>query len=236
MPKRVAIVQSNYLPWKGYFDMIASVDAFVLLDSAQFTKRDWRNRNQIKTEHGLSWLSVPVTTRGFFTQSIRETRVCDHSWPERHWRKIEAAYRGASHFPEYGPMLAAALREADAGTLSEVNDHLLRRVCAWLDIDTPLYSDLGLVDGGEASTRLLRICLKLGADTYVSGPKARAYLDVDLFANSGVRVEWFNYGGFPAYSQLHGDFVHEVSVVDLLLNEGPGARRFLKAPPREVKH
>jgi hypothetical protein len=228
----VAIVQSNYLPWKGYFDLIASVDAFVLFDSAQFTKRDWRNRNQIKTGNGLSWLTVPVTTRGRFEQSIRDTQVSDRSWPERHWRKIEAAYEGARHFADYGPMLAGALREADVGTLSELNDRLLRQVCAWLGIATPLYPDADLVEEGEANARLLQICLKLGADTYVSGPKAKDYLDVNLFASSGVRVEWFDYQGFPPYSQLHGDFVHSVSIVDLLLNEGPNARRYLKAPVR----
>jgi len=233
VPKRVAIVQSNYLPWKGYFDLIASVDEFVLFDSAQFTKRDWRNRNQIKTEQGLRWLSVPVTTRGRFAQSIRETRVSDRSWPECHWRKIEAAYRGAGHFPDYGPMLAGALREADAGTLSEVNARLLRKVCAWLDIDTPLVSDAAFAGGGEASEKLLQICLKLNAGTYVSGPKAKAYLDVELFSDAGIRVEWFGYQGFPPYAQLHGGFVHEVSIVDLLLNEGPEARRFLKARPGE---
>jgi hypothetical protein len=229
VPKRVAIVQSNYLPWKGYFDLIASVDAFVLLDSAQFTRRDWRNRNRIKTERGLSWLSVPVTTRGRFAQSVRATRVSDRSWPERHWRKIEAAYRGAGHFADYGPMIAGALREADAENLCEVNARLLRKVCAWLDIDTPLVSDEAFADGGEASERLLRICLGLGAGTYVSGPRAKAYLDVELFSNAGVQVEWFSYEGFPRYAQLHGDFVHEVSIVDLLLNEGPGARCFLRS-------
>jgi len=228
---RVAIVQSNYLPWKGYFDLIASVDAFVLLDSAQFTKRDWRNRNRIKTAQGLRWLSVPVTTRGRFAQSIRETRVSDRTWPERHWRRIEAAYRGAGHFCDFGPMLADALREADAATLSEVNLRLLRRVCSWLGIGTPLLPDADLAEGGRASERLLQVCLRLGADTYVSGPRARDYLDVGLLANAGVRVEWFDYGGFPPYPQLHGGFVHEVSIVDLLLNEGPAARRFLKARP-----
>jgi hypothetical protein len=235
VPKRVAIVQSNYLPWRGYFDLIASVDAFVLFDSAQFTKRDWRNRNQIKTGHGLSWLTVPVTTRGHFVQSIRETRVSDRSWPERHWRMIEAAYREADHFPEYGPRLASALRDADAGTLSEVNACLLRKVCGWLDIDTPLHSDADLAVDGEASARLLGICQKLGAETYVSGPKARDYLDVGLFANAGVQVEWFDYQGFPTYPQLHGDFVHAVSIVDLLLNQGPAARQYLRAGSRPAK-
>src|SRR5271154_6603042 len=100
--KRVAIVQSSYIPWKGYFDIINGVDEFVLLDDAQFTRRDWRNRNKIKTAQGLHWLSIPVVTKGRFLQSIDETMVAE-PWVEKHWRSLASSYGRAPHFDEMAP-------------------------------------------------------------------------------------------------------------------------------------
>jgi WbqC-like protein family len=230
-PRRTAIVQSNYIPWKGYFDLIAHVDAFVLLDEVQYTRRDWRNRNRIKTPAGLRWLSIPVQTRGAYRQRIDETRIADPGWRRSHWGAIEQAYRDAPHFEAVAAELEPLYASLDAELLSEVNAAFLRRICALLGIDTPLSWSSEYETGAERSRRLLDICLATGAEEYVSGPAARAYLDVELFERAGVGVAWFDYSGYAPYEQPHGPFEHGVSAIDLLFCAGDGSRRYLKSAP-----
>jgi hypothetical protein len=226
--RRTAIVQSNYIPWKGYFDMINHVDEFVLLDEVQFTRRDWRNRNRIKTPAGLRWLTIPVEVKGRFTQRIDETRIADPGWARSHWSAIEQAYSGTPHFAavaeRLGPIYAGLAAE---DSLSRVNLALLRAVCAMLEIRTPISYSTDYETGDDRSQRLLDVCLATGASEYVSGPAASGYLDVDRFARAGVAVAWFDYAGYPEYPQPHGSFEHGVSVVDLLCCAGPAARDLL---------
>jgi hypothetical protein len=228
---KIAISQSNYVPWKGYFDLINSVDEFVLYDEAQFTRRDWRNRNTIKTPTGLSWLTIPVETKGKFLQKISETRVSEPDWPRRHWARIAGSYVKAPHFGEFGLRLEALYQGPGEEMLSCTNSRFLSAVMGMLGIRTPLRQSSEFTLEGDRSERLLGICRQAGADTYLSGPAARDYLDVGLFERAGVRVEWMDYSGYPPYRQLHGDFQHGVSVIDLLLNEGSNAPRFMKSFP-----
>lgn len=226
--KRVAIVQSNYLPWKGYFDLIASVDEFILLDDVQYTRRDWRNRNQIKTPRGLQWLTVPVHTKGRFTQRICDTQVVKSDWARRHWQAIEANYRRAKHFDRYAPQLASALMTVEHAMLSGLNRMLLENCCEWLGIETCISNSWDYASGvDDRNGRLLEICTQSGADVYVSGPAARDYLDVAAFRDRGLRVEWHGYEGYPEYQQLWGPFQHAVSIIDLLFNCGDQAPRYL---------
>ena len=227
--KRVAIVQSNYIPWKGYFDLIRRVDEFVLLDEVQFTRRDWRNRNRIKTASGLHWLTIPVESKGRYRQKVSETRISDSSWADRHWRSILHAYAKAARFDDFGPAIRNLYREAAAiERLSDVNRLFLEHLCALLDVETAITrsTDYALTEG--ASERLVAICAQAGAEVYLSGPSARAYLDLDLFAEKGIRVEWMDYSSYPEYPQLHGPFEHAVSILDLLLNTGRAAATFLE--------
>ena len=228
---KIAISQSNYVPWKGYFDLVNSVDLFVLYDDVQFTRRDWRNRNKIKTPAGLAWLTIPVETKGRFLQRICETRVSEPDWPRRHWSKIAASYAKAAHFGDYAEKLEALYGAAGEAMLSQVNRRFLSAIMDMLGIPTPLRPSSDYTLEGDRSQRLLGICRQAGADTYLSGPAARDYLDVGLFERAGVRVEWMDYSGYPPYRQLHGDFQHGVSVIDLLLNEGSNAPRFMKSFP-----
>ncbi|HEX5053992.1 MAG TPA: WbqC family protein [Planctomycetota bacterium] len=224
MSKRVAVVQSNYIPWKGYFDMIASVDEFVLFDDAQYTRRDWRNRNRIKTREGPLWLTIPVEVSGRYLQPIRETRISDPGWRERHWRTIAHSYAKAPCFREFGPQLARLYETASDPLLSQVNRHLLEGICKLLGITTRLSwsMDYQLCDG--KTERLVQLCRQMGATEYLSGPTARGYIDEALFAEAGVAVRWMDYSGYPEYPQLFPPFVHEVSIVDVLLNTGAAAR------------
>ena len=233
MRRRVAIVQSNYIPWKGYFDLIRSVDRFVLLDEVQYTPRNWRNRNQIKTAGGLRWLTIPVQTSGRRFQRIDSVLVADREWPRSHWSAIEQAYRKAPHFDEIADVLAPVWRRLpELERLSDVNRTLLEAVCELLNIHTPISWSTDYDSAPGLSERLLTLCQAAGADEYVSGPLARAYLDVELFARAGVHVTWFDYSGYPPYAQPHGPFAHNVSVLDLLFCEGSAARSYLKTKLR----
>lgn len=226
---RVAIVQSNYIPWKGYFDLIASVDVFVLYDDAQYTRRDWRNRNRIKTAQGARWLTVPVQVTGKYLQPVREVVVSDPAWAETHWRTLVTHYSKAAGFAQVAPALDALYRDVtNKPRLSDINHHLLAGICTLLGIATPLRWSSELELSGDRSERLLNMCRQLGASTYVSGPMARDYLDERLFQEAGIAVEWADYSGYHEYRQLHPPFDHHVSIVDLLFNEGSEARQFLK--------
>ena len=229
MTRRVAITQSNYLPWKGYFDLIRSVDQVVLYDEVQFTRRDWRNRNRIRTREGMAWLTVPVLVKGKYDQNIESTVVSDSGWAENHWRTISHNYGRAPYFTEYSKQFQAFYENSPPENLSQINRHLIEIVLNILDISTQLaWSHDFPIDEVGKTERLVSICLRAGATTYVSGPAAKDYLDVARFEQNGISVEWFDYVGYPAYRQLHAPFIHEVSVIDLLLNMGPESLRFLE--------
>ena len=229
---RVAIVQSNYIPWKGYFDLIAAVDQFILYDEMQFTRRDWRNRNLIKTPQGTQWLTVPVKVKGKYTQTIRETEIQDPSWAEAHWKTLCANYARAPHFREVSAVLEPLYRE-HYDNISDLNRRFIETICDYLGIGTTIFNswDYSLTEG--KSERLADLCRQAGATTYISGPAAREYLDETVFADLGIAVEWFDYGGYPTYPQLWGEFVHGVSIVDLLFNSGANAPEAMKYVQRK---
>lgn len=220
---RVAISQSNYLPWRGYFDMIASVDVFVLLDDVQFTRRDWRNRNRIKTANGLSWLTIPVETKGKYEAKIAEIEVLDESWKEQHLKTLTHAYSRSDHAKEMLGWLGVAYRELKADRLHEINRHFIERITGFLGIETILVSSLDFLTPDEPTERLISICKALGATTYVTGPAARDYLQEKNFNAEGISVEWFNYGPYLPYLQPWGAYEERVSIIDLLMNCGSGS-------------
>ena len=175
--KRVAIVQSNYIPWKGYFDMIAHVDEFILYDQMQYTRRDWRNRNMIKTAQGTQWLTVPVVTRGKYTQTIAQTELGSADWAQKHWKTIELTYRRAPYFEEIASWLKPLYLEQSYSHLSTLNQTFLVTICARLGITTKITRSEGytLIDG--KTERLADLCAQAGGTHYVSGPAARSYVE-----------------------------------------------------------
>jgi hypothetical protein len=221
--KRVAIVQSNYIPWKGYFDLIASVDEFVLYDEVQYTKRDWRNRNRIRTRDGTQWLTIPVQVKGRYHQTITETEVVDDRWASQHWRVLKSHYARARFFESLGPKLESLYHQAAAlRHLSAINELFLRWICEQLGIRTTVTRSETYPSPGDRNERLVGICTLAGATSYLSGPAARSYLDDEVFRRAGIELRWMAYDGYPEYRQMHGPpFVHEVTILDLLLNVGP---------------
>ncbi|MGY6238997.1 WbqC family protein [Burkholderia ambifaria] len=224
-PKRIAIVQSNYIPWKGYFDLIAATDEFILYDDAQYTRRDWRNRNQIKTPQGVQWLTVPVRVKGRYHQSIRETEIDGTEWAEQHWTRLRQNYARAPHFAQYAPELEALYLHGRHDTLSALNLAMLTWVNRQLGIATRMSSSSDYTLEGDRTDKLLNLCLQAGATEYLSGPAARDYLDESRFAAAQVAVRWFDYPAYPPYAQLWGEFVHGVTVLDVLFHCGPDAHR-----------
>lgn len=228
--KTVAIVQSNYIPWKGYFDLIDRVDEFILYDDVQYTRRDWRNRNKIKTPNGLQWLTIPVRVTGKFFQPIKDTQVRDQHWRKEHWKSIAQNYARAPYFDDYAPHIEPLYADSDETYLSRINYTFLTALCELLEIDTDLRwsSDYELVEG--KTERLVSLCQQAGATRYLSGPAAQAYMDESLFAQAGIELAYMDYSGYPEYEQLHPPFEHGVSILDVLFNTGPNAPRYVRRP------
>ena len=226
--KRVAIVQSNYIPWKGYFDMIAAVDEFILYDDMQYTRRDWRNRNKIKTPQGLQWLTVPVRVKGRYHQTIRETEIAGVDWAKDHWKSLVQNYSRAPNFRSVAEILEPLYVGCRHTHLSTLNREFIETICSYLGIATKLSNswDYVLTDG--KTERLADLCAQAAGTVYVSGPAAKNYIEEHIFVDRGIEVCWFDYYGYPEYPQLWGEFNHGVSVVDLLFNCGKESRMYMK--------
>ncbi len=232
--RRLIITQSNYIPWKGYFDMIAICDEFIVLDDVQYTRRDWRNRNQIKTQKGVEWLTVPVDSGEYGAQRICEVKISDHGFVKKHRDKIFESYRGAQHFKEFFPWLEALYHEASQlQMLSEVNILFIKKILNFLEIETKIsqsYDHFSLeeLQNFSASERLLKLAQKAGATHYISGAAAKDYMDVGLFERAQIEVEWSNYENYAPYQQLHGEFTHFVSIIDMIFNLGKDTIKYMK--------
>jgi len=227
----VSVHQPQYLPWLGYFDKIKKSDCFVILDTVQYKHREFQNRNKIRTKDGWMWLTVPVVTKGLRRQAITEVRI-DNSddWQKGHRRSLQSCYGAAPFFDEYAQFLEDVYGARRWETLAAFNLAVIRLLLAELGIGTPLCLESALGTTETATKRIIQICGKLGADTYLSGAGGREYLDEKLFAAQGIRLV---YQGFshPVYQQCfmkqEADFIPQLSVIDLIFNHGRKAREIL---------
>ncbi len=228
MGKKIAILQSNYIPWKGYFDLINMVDEFILYDDMQYTRRDWRNRNKIKTPQGLQWLTIPVEIKGKFFQKIKDTRITDKKWNIKHWRTISQNYSKAKYFKDYKDIFEELYLACDEEYLSQINYKFITTINEILEIKTKLRwsSEFELLDG--QTEKLLGICKDCNADIYLSGPAAKDYFNEDLAKQENIKVEWMDYSGYKEYEQLNPPFEHGVTILDLIFNKGDRAKEFMK--------
>jgi hypothetical protein len=226
--KKVAIIQSNYIPWKGYFDLIAAVDEFILYDDMQYTRRDWRNRNQIKTPQGIQWLTVPAQVKGKYDQKIKDTLIDGSEWAMAHWKALAQNYRRAPHFDEIAVWLEPLYIAESYTHISQLNRCFIEAICRYLDIKTVISNsrDYTLLDG--KTERLADLCMQAGGTEYISGPAARDYVAEKVFTDMGLKLTWFDYIGYPAYPQLWGEFSHGVTILDLLFNCGKESPRFMR--------
>ncbi len=232
MTRKIAILQSNYIPWKGYFDLMASVDEFIIYDEVQFTRQDWRNRNRIKTADGPKWLTIPVAQKGRMEKNISEIEVLyDSRWAHKHWATICQNYLKAPFFKAFQAPFQAfyeALPERKL-SLSAINYELIQIINQILGIHTPILNSADFEMQGDRCQRLIHLCQQRSASHYLSGPAAQSYLDESLFQKAGIEVQWMDYSRYPEYPQLYPPFDHAVSVVDLIFNVGPDALSYLSA-------
>jgi len=225
--KRIAIIQSNYIPWRGYFDMIGMSDEFVLLDNVQYTKNDWRNRNRIPNGREGIWLTIPVRTADARSQRIDQAAVSDPRWARKHWNTISQAYARAPHFKRYETAVAAMYERATSEKLlTGVNRIFIEGICALLGIQTVL-SYAQPVDTEDPTERVVRLCQSRAATHYLTGPSARNYVKAELFERANIELEYMDYSAYRPYRQLQAPFDPAVTVLDLLFNEGTAAPQFM---------
>ncbi len=240
---RVAICQPTYLPWLGYFDLMDQVDRFVLLDTVQFERQSWQQRNRIKTPTGLQWLTVPVLFRGRLGQKICEVEIRDADFAQTHLRVLEVNYGRTRFFAKYFPALSEILLGTGRGALlADLNLRLMRWFAEVLEIHTPLVPASSLGQEGKRTELLANICHTLGASDYVSPIGSAEYLLGELAVLSGANVNtvFHNYI-HPEYEQRFPPFVPFASAIDLIFNEGNRAMEIIRRgrgspfTPREVE-
>ncbi len=225
---KVAAIQSNYIPWKGYFDMINAVDLFVFYDDVQYTKRDWRSRNQIKTSDGLKWLTIPISSNR--TQKIYEVEITDNYWQEKHWQSIIHNYSKAKYFKQYKSFFEKIYLQTSWRNLSQFNQFVISKIsCEILDIQTEFIDSREYNLIGTKEERVLDLLIKCSATKYLCGPSAKSYLKEDFLQQKGIELIWMDYDGYPEYFQLHPPFQHYVSIIDLIFNEGSNSKNFMKS-------
>lgn len=225
--KKVAILQSSYIPWKGYFDIINSVDEFIWYDDVQYTKNDWRNRNKIKTVNGMQWLTVPCGGKG--SHLINEVELSNKTWQKKHWASITQAYSKTPYFNKYYDFFEELYLGKKWHNLSQMNQSFIEKICKEiLGITTHFINSTDYETEGRKQERLIDLLTQVGATCYLSGPAAKNYIDETAFSEQGINVEWMDYQGYPEYSQRFPPFEHAVSIIDLIANTGGNATKYMK--------
>lgn len=225
---KVGIIQSNYIPWRGYFDFIDDVDLFMFYDDVQYTKNDWRNRNKIKMANGLIWLTVPVLfklSEGILIQDAKIDYRTD--WVRKHMDSIRFSYCKSGFYRSYSEEFFYLLSKRFE-TISELNVNICKWIMKKLDITPEIKMSSAYHASGSRTDRLIDILKKAGATSYLSGPAAKNYLEVEKFKEAGIWLEYKTYE-YLEYPQLHGKFEPSVSILDLLFNCGKDSRKYLKS-------
>jgi hypothetical protein len=233
----LAAHQPAYLPWLGYLDKVARSDVFIVVDDVQYEAQNFQNRNRVKINNGVSWLTVPLV------HGPQEERVCDkliapspsprEDWRRRAWRTFQIHYGRAPHFKRY----AAALEEVYLQpwrSLVDLDLHLLTLTMHWLGIARPVLCSSTMDIRGQKTDRILELCRRVRADTYLSGAGgSMGYLDVKMLEAEGIHVAWQAFR-HPVYPQLYPrlGFVPRLGAIDLILNCGPSSRDILLGEER----
>ncbi len=225
----LVVLQPSYLPWLGFFDQVRRCDHFVFYDDVSYDKNGWRNRNRIKAASGPVWLTVPVRTKGRMSQAIHDVEITNTiPWARKHLKTIAEAYAASQHRDAYLPALTELL-ERPWDRLADLDIAASKLMCGWFGLERPMHRSSELGIGGDRNARLLALCQYFGATTYFSGNAAQSYLDVGLFTEHGIQVEWQDFQ-HPEYPQLHGPFLPLMSALDLVLNVGEECSAILAQP------
>ncbi len=220
--RTAVVLQPSYLPWRGYFDLVDRADVFVFYDDVQYDKHGWRNRNRVKTANGVSWLTVPVHAHGAVEAGTPIAQIAiDHrrDWVRAHAETLRHAYRRLPFYARYAPLIAAIL-ERRHERLADLTIELTIALARELGCTTEFVRASDFPLHGRKNDRLIDLLERIGADHYISGPSARAYLAPERFAAAGIALEYAAYE-YPPYDQPHPPYEAAVSIVDTLFALGP---------------
>jgi len=224
---KAAIHQPQFLPYPGFFHKLSLVDLLVVMDDVQYDKR-FTNRNRILAPQGPIWLTIPINKAHKFRRNMEVEVNNELPWREEHWKKLSFSYKNAGWFESYGPYFES-LYKREHRLLADLDLETTKKIIDWLGLGIKLVKESELGVEGEGTQRLINACRAVGADTYVSGPGGRGYMDESLFSAGGIKLEYQEYRPIP-YRQRFGEgFVPDLSVVDLLFNVGPESRKLLAA-------
>jgi len=216
---KTVVLQSNYIPWKGYYDLIHDADIFIYYDEVQYTKNDWRNRNRIYTKNGLQWLTIPISTDAVKLK-ISEVEIKDPRWQDLHYKTLSLGYAKAPFFHQLKPLLEETYIQQQWKNLSTVNRFLIEKISTLLGIETTFKDSKDFILEGNRVERLINLLKQSGTTRYISGPAAKEYLEgyEGLFAESDIQLQYKDYSDYPSYPQMKEPFENYVSVVDMLAN------------------
>lgn len=219
MSKKVVVLQSNYIPWRGYFQLIKSADIFIFYDNVQYTKNDWRNRNQIKSKNGIHWLSIP--TGVCINRLICDVKIQNSFWQIKHWKSIVNSYSSAHYFKQYSNIFENFYLNGNWENLSEMNQILIVIICKEiLKLHTVFYDSRDFNISGSGHTRLLDLLIKVNATEYISGPSGASYIVESDFIDAGIKLSYADYSNLKRYNQFGSYFDNKISVVDTIFHCG----------------
>jgi hypothetical protein len=226
---KCVILQPSYIPWRGFFHQVQKADVFVFYDDVQYDDRGWRNRNRIKTAQGTQWLTIPVLSRGNQVEKIPINEIAiswDRPWAQKHWTSLRHAYGRAPFFKRYAPLVESFYTRRDE-RLADLTIDFCVALAGELGIrDTRFLRSSSLHVGGERMDRLIGLMRAIGADHYISGPSARAYIDEERLRRERISLEYMSYD-YPEYDQLHPPYDGAVSLLDLLFMKGGEAPDYI---------
>ena len=226
---KVAITQSNYLPWKGYFEIIKFVDEFIFLDEVQFTRRDWRNRNLIRNAEKKVWITLPVKSKGNYKEIISKIQVSNNNWRSSHLKIIESHYSKSEYFEETYKFVKNCFDKLDTNNLSDINKFLIIEISRYLGFKTKFLDSktIKINSTNDPSQRIFEIANARKAKIYVTGPAAKNYLNENKFTNNSINVEWFDYKDTKVYNQSYQYFIPNLSIIDCMMNCGKYTELYL---------
>ncbi len=224
----LAAHQPNYIPWIGYFHKMAQADKFVLADDIQYTTHGFINRNYIKTRKGKQWLTVPIITKGRGLQKINEVPIdIEQNWRQKHWNSLLLNYKYAPYFEYYADFFEQVYQK-EWTFLVDLNIEIIEFVRKALNISNPIYLSSELKLSFGTTERIVDMVKKTGCTKYLSGESGKNYLDEELFKEAGIQLIYSEFK-HPTYHQQFGEFIPNLSVIDLLFNEGVRAMDFVTA-------
>ena len=233
----LSVHQPQYIPWLGYFDKIDKSDCFVFLDQVQYKAREYQNRNKIRTKAGWIWLTVPVISKGLGRQKICDIRINNNSdWQRRHWRSLKVWYGKSKFFKDHFSFFENVYTRR-WGKLMDLNIHIIKYLLKQFGIDTSLYYASEIGTTAQGTDRIIEICKRLKADTYLSGIGGKDYLEEEKFVQAGIKLEYQNFihpRHHQLYTQEGSPFLPYMSAVDLLFNEGEKSINILRGELKYV--